>query len=110
MSKTWKWILGVLAALVIVGVAVGAVILWRSHAPLTLARRVDRSWQYAQPAPRTPVAPDSPNFERRQGTPYGFGHGERNFYNGPTGRMPMLRGRGYHGGGGAGDHCLQYYP
>jgi hypothetical protein len=106
MSKTWKWILGVLAALVIVGVAVGAVFVWRNHAPLALARRVDRASQYAQRgpatkvAPGTPAAPGSPNFQRRQGTPYGFGRGERDFFNGPGGRMPMMGGRGYHAFGG----------
>jgi predicted lipid-binding transport protein (Tim44 family) len=101
MSKTWKWILGVLAALVIVGVVVGAVFLWQNHSALTLARRVNRAPQYAHPAPRpqtapgAPVAPGTPNYQRRQEEPYGFGRGERNFFNGLGGRMPMRGGRGF---------------
>jgi hypothetical protein len=105
MSKAWKWILGVLAVLVIIGVVVGAVFVWRNHAPLLMARRVNRVQQYAQPAPRTPVAPGTPvpgkpNNQGRQGTPYGFGRGERNFFYGPGGGMPMMGGRGFRSFGG----------
>ena len=103
MSKTWKWILGVLAALVIIGVVVAAVFVWWNHAPLTLARRAARAQQYAQPAPGTPVAPGSPtvpNNQPGQGMPYGFGRGERGFFSGPGGRMPMMGGRGYGAFGG----------
>jgi hypothetical protein len=100
MSKTWKWILGVFAALVIIGVVVGAVFVWQNHAPLTLARRVNRAPQDVQPAPGTPVAPGTPNYQRRQGTPYGFNRGERDFFYGPGGRLPMRGDRGFPAFGG----------
>jgi hypothetical protein len=100
MSKAWKWILGVLAALVIIGVVVGAVFVWRNHASLTLARRANRAPQYAQPAPGTPVAPGTPNFQRRQGTPYGFGSGQRNYFYGPGGGFAMRGDRGFRAFGG----------
>ena len=100
MSKAWKWILGILAALVIVGVVVGAIFVWQNHASLSLTRRVTRAPQYAQPAPGTPVAPGTPNNWRRQGTPYGFGRGERDFFSGPGGRFPMRGDRGFRAFGG----------
>jgi len=100
MSKTWKWILGVLAAIVIIGVVVGAVFVWQNHAPLALARRVNRAPQYVHPAPGTPVAPGTPNYQRRQGAPYGFGRGERDYFNGPGGRLPMRGERNFRALGG----------
>jgi hypothetical protein len=100
MSKTWKWIPGVVAALVIVGAVVGAVLLWQNHAPLTLARRANRAPQYVHPVPGTPVAPAAPNYERRQGAPYGFGRGERDYFHGPGGRLPMKGERGFRDFGG----------
>jgi len=103
MSRTWKWILGVLAALLIIGVVAAAVFVWWNHAPLTLARRVTRVQQYTQPAPGTPVAPGAPavpNNQGRQGMPYEFGRGERGFFYGPQGRMPMMGGRGFGAYGG----------
>ncbi len=60
MSKTWKWILGILAVLVIVGVVVGAVFMWRNYAPMALGSRVTRMRQYAQPAPGTPAVQPRP--------------------------------------------------
>ena len=82
MSKAWKWILGIVAVLVIVGVVVGAVFVWQNHAPLALASRLTRPRPYAQPAPGTPAAPGAPavpNNQTGQGAPYGFGRGERGF-------------------------------
>ena len=103
MSKTWKWILGVLAALVIIGIVAAAVFVWWNHAPLTLARRVTRVQQYAQPAPGTPIAPGTPavpNAQPRQSMPYGFGRGDRGYFYGDGGHMPMMGGRGSRGFGG----------
>jgi hypothetical protein len=103
MSKTWKWILGVLAALVIIGVVTAAVFVWWNHAPLALARRVTRVQQFAQPAPSTPVAPGTPGVPNTQpgaGTPYWYGRGDRGYFFGPGGRMPMMAGRGFRTFGG----------
>jgi hypothetical protein len=98
MSKTWKWIIGILAALVIVGVVADAVFVWRNYGSFAVGNRVSRMRQYAQPAPGTPAAPGSPavpNYQKREGAPYGFGHGERGFFGDRGGRMPMMQGRGY---------------
>jgi len=83
MSRTWKWILGVLAALILVGLIVCAVFVWQNQT----------TWQ----GPRAMMfnAPAAPGFP--QGTP---APGEENQY--PRyhmrewgGRMPMM----YYGGG-----------
>ena len=100
MTKAWKWILGILAALVILGVVAAAVFVWWNHAPLAMSARVTRMQQYAQPAPGTPAAPGAPTVPNKQGEPYGFGRGDRGFFQGPGGRMPMMGGRGYQNFGG----------
>jgi len=100
MTKAWKWILGILAALVILGVVAAAVFVWWNHAPLTMSARVTRMQQYAQPAPGTPAAPGAPTVPNKQGAPYGFGRGDRGFFQSPGGRMPMMGGRGNRNFGG----------
>jgi hypothetical protein len=103
MSKAWKWILGILAALIIVGVVVAAVFVWWNHAPLALSTRVTRMQQYAQPAPGTPSAPGAPTVPNNPGnqqSPYGYGRRDRGFFQGPGGGMPMMGGRGYRNFGG----------
>lgn len=88
MSKTLKWILGILAVLVIIAVAAAAVFVLRNQAPFTLGYNYGR--QGIQQAPATPGAPNTqPN------QPYGFreyrGYPNRGF----GGRMPMMGGRGF---------------
>ena len=100
MSKAWKWILGILAALVILGVVAAAVFVWWNHAPLAMSARVARMQQYAQPAPGTPAAPGAPTAPNDQGQPFGFGRRDRGFFQGHGGRMPMMGGRGYRNFGG----------
>ena len=100
MSKAWRWILGILAVLVILGVVAAAVFVWWNHAPLAMSARVTRMQQYAQPAPGTPAAPGAPTVPNDQRQPYGFGRGDRGFFQGPGGRMPMMEGRGYRNFGG----------
>lgn len=89
MSKVWKWILGVLAALVIIGVVAAAVFVWWNHAPITLRRTAVQP-----PASGTP-APNAPNSQRLPTNPYGFDN-DRRFqpYNWGW-RMPMMRNRLY---------------
>ena len=100
MTKAWKWILGILAALVILGVVAAAVFVWWNHAPLAMSARVTRMQQYAQPAPGTPAAPGAPTAPKNPGEPFGFGRRDRGFFQGPGGRMPMMGGRGYRDFGG----------
>lgn len=109
MSKAWKWILGILAVLIIVAVVVAGVFVWRNYAQRAMSARVTRMQQYAQRAPGTPVAPGTPiapgaptvpNNQARPGMPYGFGSRDRGFFQGPGGRMPMMGGRGYGNFGG----------
>ncbi len=104
MSKTWKWILGILAAVVVIAVAAGAVYIWANHSGFPVAYRFNRTLPNAQTAPGTPNAPNAPNapsgpnnepnpnmpfgFRQFRGYPYGYGY-ER--------RMPMMGGRGFGG-------------
>jgi hypothetical protein len=103
MSKAWKWLLGILAALIIVAVVVAGVFVWRNYSQLAMRARVTRMQQYVQPAPGTPSAPGAPTAPNNQGgpaNPYGFGHRDRGFFQGPGGRMPMMGGGGYRHFGG----------
>ncbi len=81
MSRTLKWVLGILAVLVIVAIAAGAVWAWQNRAQMMAYR------PYAvQPNPQaTPGVPYGPG-------PYGF-NGHRPMY-GFGFRDPMMRGPG----------------
>ncbi len=81
MKTVWKWIIGIVAALVIIAVIVGGVWL--------VAARVVGAARYSQVAPRTPVSP-LPNGNNG---PYGY-------RGGPGWMMPY--GHGYHMMGGYG--------
>ena len=98
MSKTWKWILGVLAALVVIAVAAGAFFVWQNHMALTTSYRVARP-QAARPqtngtpAPNSPTAPTPP--AGQQGGPmmpygYGFRNNQRQPLGGYSWRGPMM--------------------
>ena len=65
MSRTWKWILGILAALVVLGFVVGAVFMWRNHVAWWGPRGMAFSTPYgseAQPGPEAPFG----NYEYRR--------------------------------------------
>ncbi len=106
MSKTWKWILGILAVLIVVAVVVAGVFVWRNQtAMMAKVRTAPFSQRPVAPNPNgqaTPV-PNSPNGATR---PYGFNgpYGFRNNNRGPMGgwgeRGPMMGGRGYSQFGG----------
>ena len=82
MSRTLKWILGILALLVVVAVVVGAVWVFQSRAQMMVGFRP----AIAQPnAQGTPTVPNGPQ---------GFGNNRnRPQYGMPFGG-PMMRGRG----------------
>ncbi len=92
MSKTWKWILGILAALVIVGAVAGAVFVWRNHALASVSLRATRPQLNI---PGAPSAPTVPNGQQGPIKPYGFGNDRRYPMGGWGWRGPMMRDRGF---------------
>ncbi len=87
MSRTLKWVLGILAVLVIAAIAAGAVWAWQNRAQLMAFQRPFA----VQPNPQaTPGVPNFPN------GPRGFGNNGRNpmFGYGYGFRGPMMGGRG----------------
>lgn len=80
MSRVLQWILGILAVVIIVGLVVGAVFMWRNHAAWS-------GWggmMYNAPgAPLDPEVPQAPD------APYRFERYPRYHMDGWTGRMPM---------------------
>lgn len=92
MSKTLKWILAILAALVIIGVAVAAVFVLWNHAPLSVGYRLGRP-----AAPLAQATPGAPGTQPNQ--PFGFRSYRGYPYEGFGGRMPMMGGRGFYGYG-----------
>ncbi len=94
MSKTLKWILGILAAVVIIAVAVAAVFVLLNHAPLVGYRLGRPTAPQAQATPGAPgTQPNQPN------QPFGFRSYRGYPYEGFGGRMPMMGGRGFYGYG-----------
>jgi hypothetical protein len=101
MSKTWKWILGILAVLLIVAVVVAGVFIWRNQvtmmarlrqAPLRQSQSAPNPNGQATPAPNSPNGPTGPFGYNGRRSPMG-GWGNR----GPMmgGRGPMMGGRGF---------------
>ncbi len=101
MSTTLKWILGIVAALVILAVAGTAVYFFANHGSLSMTSRLNR----LAPAPgATPGAPQTqpfgqpnqPNQPGQPNQPFGF----REFRGYPGGgfehRVPMMGGRGFY--------------
>jgi len=80
MSRILQWILGILAVIVIVGLVLGAVFMWRNHS----AWSGPGAMMYYAPgganAPDLPQAPDAP---------YRFERYPRYHMDGWSGRMPM---------------------
>lgn len=106
MSKTWKWILGILAVVVIIAVAAAAVFVWVNHSAFPVAYRLNRTLPNSQVAPGTPNAPTapngptSPNGQQNPNVPYGFRQYRGFPYQGFERRMPMMGGRGFGNFGG----------
>lgn len=82
MSRTLKWVLGILAVLVVLAVIAGAVLLWQYRSQMMSA-----FGPYAT-RPNQQVNP-GPNFPNGRG--FGFGNNGRNGYGF---RMPMMPGMG----------------
>jgi len=85
MSRTWKWILGVLAALLVVGLVVGAVFMWKNHTAWW-GQRVMMSYE-----------PNAPGSQQGPAMPYGYDGYRRYHMDDWAWRMPMLHGRGWAG-------------
>lgn len=91
MSRTLKWILGIVAGLVIIAaVAAAGYILW-NRAPRAFGYRFNQP--NAQVAPGTPGAPGTQPNQPNQ--PFGFRGYGMNPYGGFGRHMPMMGGRGY---------------
>lgn len=95
MSKTLRWILGILAAIVVIAVVAAAVFVLWNHAPLRLGYRLNQAGPNAPVAPSTPGAPNTqPN------QPYGFRPYRAFPYGGFERRLPMMGGPRVFGFGG----------
>ncbi len=100
MSKTLKWILGTLAALVIIAVAAAAVYVAWNHAPLSLAYRQNRNLTApgATPGPSQTQPygqPNQPYGQTQPNQPFGFRQYRGYPDNGFGRHMPMMGGRGF---------------
>jgi len=100
MSKTWKWILGILAVVLVIAVAAAAVFVWVNHSAFPVAYRLNRTLPNSQTAPGTPNAPTAPGNQQNPNAPFGFrqyrGYPDQGFGR----RMPMMGGRGFWNFGG----------
>jgi len=85
MSRTWKWILGVLAVLLLVGLIVGAVWMWDYR---TFAWGPRQMMFYA---------PGVPDLQPDQDAPYGNDGYWRYHMQDRAWRMPMMHAGGYPG-------------
>ena len=86
MSRVWKWILGILAVLVVVGLIAGAVFMWRYR----LAGWSPRAMMYYG-------APGAPGTQPEQNAPNDFDRLPRYHMEYWGGHMPMMGGRGWSG-------------
>ncbi len=107
MSKVWKWIIGILIALVVVGLVIGAVFMVRNRSLRATAFRPMPSFGTSQTRPNVQGTPNAPGVPNAQGTqkspaapngqnrpmmPYGYNNGQRGpmmpyGYNGQKGPM-----------------------
>ena len=94
MKKVWKWILGIVIALIVVAALVGGFVMMRNYRMTTIAQRYRQFSQQVPngtPAPKAPNGQTTPNVPANPSVPnrpmmgrgYGFGRG------------PMMMGRGY---------------
>jgi len=120
MKTVWKWVLGIVIALVVVGLIVGAVFAVQHRFTFAMGSGpfAYRQFQQATPsapgntnpqnnqnrpaAPNNPAAPNTPN-RTLPGHGYGFGYGPM-MGRGPMmmGRGPMTMGRGFNRSGNSG--------
>lgn len=90
MSTVLKWILGILAVVIVVALIAAAAFVWWNHSPMGLSYR--GAWPQVSGTP----APNAPNGQTLPGTPYGFRHSP---YGDWGQRGPMMGGRGFGGFG-----------
>jgi hypothetical protein len=58
MSTVWKWVLGILGLLIVVGLIAGAVFMWRNQG-FHMSARVSQPWSFDRPLPPSgPGVPD----------------------------------------------------
>jgi hypothetical protein len=77
MSKTWKWIVGILAVVVVVGLVAGAVFMYTYHGTWWGACR---------------IAGSAPDDWKAPGGAYGFGRDPHHHMYGWDSHMPMMYG------------------
>jgi len=85
MSRAWKWILGILGALLVIGLVVGAVFMWKGHTAWWGQRLT------------MPYGSNQPGSEQGPGIPYGHDGYRRYHMDDWAWRMPMLHSRGFLG-------------
>jgi hypothetical protein len=98
MSKAWKWILGILGVLIVVGLLAGAGFMWKSRAYFISSNA------YAPRYFDQPASPDGP------GTPRGYEQYRRYHMDEWGGRMPMMSYGYYHAPYAFGPMGLGYLP
>ncbi len=84
MSRAWKWVLGILAVLVILAVIVGGVWFWQNRGQMMTAFR---------PYAVQPNAPFGPNGQSQPSGPRGFGNNGQYPFRGYGFRGPMMGDR-----------------
>ena len=87
MSRTWKWILGVLAALVIVGIVAAPMFLWWNHTPMMVSYRLNRLPTDDATKSTNPYGKEAPVM------PYGFENYQRYHMDGNW-NTPFMHGGG----------------
>ena len=87
MSRTLKWVLGILAVLVLIAIAAGAVWFWQNRSQMMASYRLNAAPQNA------PAAPNAPNGQNGPFGPRAFGDNRRNPMGGWGMRGPMMGGR-----------------
>jgi hypothetical protein len=90
MSRTLRWVLGILAALVVVAVIAGAAWVWQSRSQMMTSYRLNAAQPNAQ---ATPGAPNVQPPQNQQRGPQGFGDNRRYPMSGWGMRGPMMGDR-----------------
>ena len=96
MSKTLRWILGILAVLLLIAVAAGAVWFWQNRSQMMASYRPYAAQPNAQGTPGAPNTRPGLNTQPDQNLPYGhegFGDNRRFPMGGWGMRGPMMGGR-----------------
>ena len=96
MSKTLRWVLGILAVLLLIAVAAGAVWFWQNRSQMMASYRPYAAQPNAQGTPGAPNTRPGLNTQPDQNLPYGhegFGDNRRFPMGGWSMRGPMMGGR-----------------